>query len=30
MEEQVHAGPFGDKLWQAVAGLADRMRNQPE
>jgi hemoglobin len=30
VEEQVHAGSFRDKLWEAVAGLADHMRNQPE
>ena len=29
VDELVHAGPFRDKLWEAVAGLADHMRNQP-
>ena len=29
VDEQVHAGPFRDKLWEAVTGLADHMRNQP-
>lgn len=30
VDEQVQAGPFRDKLWEAVAGLADHMRNQPD
>ena len=29
VDEQIHPGPFRDKLWEAVAGLADHMRNQP-
>jgi hemoglobin len=30
VDEQAHAGPFRDKLWEAVAGLADHMRNKSE
>ncbi len=30
VEEQVHAGPFREKLWEALAGLADHMRNRAE
>lgn len=30
LEEQVCADVFRDKLWEAVAGLADHMRNKPE
>jgi hemoglobin len=28
VDEQIHEGPFRDKLWEAIAGLADHMRNQ--
>jgi hypothetical protein len=30
VEEQVHAGPFRDRLWEAVVNLADHMRSKPE
>lgn len=29
LDEQVHEGPFRDKLWEAISGLADHMRNRP-
>jgi hypothetical protein len=30
MEEQVHAGPFAERLWKAITKLADHMNKQPE
>jgi hemoglobin len=28
VQEVIHEGPFRDQLWEAIAGLADHMRNQ--
>jgi hemoglobin len=30
VEEQIHEGPFRDKLWEAIISLADHMRNKSE
>ena len=30
VEEQIHEGPFRDKLWEAITGLANHMRNKHE
>jgi hemoglobin len=30
VEEQIHEGPFRDKLWEAITSLADHMRNKSE